>query len=214
MHLFADQLFRHIAPDDFAADAFDAPHTLFLTPCGEATHIVSILFDGVFGQRTMRSAFAKPLLQIVQDWGVHAKSDAGERCARRLAVPPENILGEENKGVEVLMSGLDYERTILAGMQVGIMQACLDVVIPYVRERKQFGKPIGAFQLMQAKVADMPMPVMSSAPKPRPAASGAVRHAGSAGSGWAPPERMTPRAWAARTRLRRWPPSEPRRTTR
>ena len=70
-------------------------------------------------------------------------------------VPPENILGEENKGVEVLMSGLDYERTILAGMQVGIMQACLDVVLPYVRERKQFGKAIGSFQLMQAKVADM-----------------------------------------------------------
>jgi isovaleryl-CoA dehydrogenase len=70
-------------------------------------------------------------------------------------VPPENILGEENKGVEVLMSGLDYERTILAGMQVGIMQACLDVVVPYVRERKQFGKAIGSFQLMQAKVADM-----------------------------------------------------------
>ena len=53
------------------------------------------------------------------------------------------------------MSGLDYERTVLAGMQIGIMQACLDVVLPYVRERKQFGKPIGAFQLMQAKIADM-----------------------------------------------------------
>src|SRR3569832_1703002 len=70
-------------------------------------------------------------------------------------VPPENILGEENKGVEVLMSGLDYERTILAGMQIGIMQACLDVVLPYIRDRKQFGQPIGTFQLMQAKVADM-----------------------------------------------------------
>jgi len=77
-------------------------------------------------------------------------------------VPPENILGEENKGVEVLMSGLDYERTILAGMQVGIMQACLDVVLPYVRDRKQFGKPIGAFQLMQAKVADMYVALNSS----------------------------------------------------
>ena len=70
-------------------------------------------------------------------------------------VPPENVLGEENKGVEVLMSGLDYERTVLAGLQLGIMQACLDTVLPYVRERKQFGKPIGSFQLMQAKVADM-----------------------------------------------------------
>ena len=70
-------------------------------------------------------------------------------------VPPENVLGEENKGVEVLMSGLDYERTVLAGIQIGIMQACLDVVLPYVRERKQFGKAVGSFQLMQAKVADM-----------------------------------------------------------
>ena len=70
-------------------------------------------------------------------------------------VPPENVLGEENKGVAVLMSGLDYERTVLAGIQIGIMQACLDVVLPYVRDRKQFGKPIGSFQLMQAKIADM-----------------------------------------------------------
>ena len=70
-------------------------------------------------------------------------------------VPPQNILGEENEGVAVLMSGLDYERTVLAGIQIGIMQACLDTVLPYVRERKQFGKPIGSFQLMQAKVADM-----------------------------------------------------------
>jgi isovaleryl-CoA dehydrogenase len=70
-------------------------------------------------------------------------------------VPAENIVGPENGGVGVLMSGLDYERAVLAGIQLGIMQACLDVVIPYVRERKQFGKPIGSQQLMQAKVADM-----------------------------------------------------------
>ena len=70
-------------------------------------------------------------------------------------VPAENIMGPENGGVSVLMSGLDYERTVLAGIQLGIMQACLDVVLPYVRERKQFGTPIGAFQLMQAKIADM-----------------------------------------------------------
>jgi isovaleryl-CoA dehydrogenase len=70
-------------------------------------------------------------------------------------VPPENVVGEENGGAAVLMNGLDYERTVLAGIQIGIMQACLDVVLPYVRERKQFGKPIGSFQLMQAKVADM-----------------------------------------------------------
>jgi isovaleryl-CoA dehydrogenase len=70
-------------------------------------------------------------------------------------VPEENVMGPLNGGVGVLMSGLDYERTVLAGIQLGIMQACLDVVLPYVRERKQFGKPVGTFQLMQAKVADM-----------------------------------------------------------
>jgi isovaleryl-CoA dehydrogenase len=70
-------------------------------------------------------------------------------------VPEENVMGPLNGGVGVLMSGLDYERTVLAGIQLGIMQACLDVVIPYVRERKQFGQSIGTFQLMQAKIADM-----------------------------------------------------------
>ena len=70
-------------------------------------------------------------------------------------VPEENVMGPLNGGVGVLMSGLDYERTVLAGIQLGIMQACLDVVLPYIRERKQFGTPIGHFQLMQAKVADM-----------------------------------------------------------
>jgi isovaleryl-CoA dehydrogenase len=70
-------------------------------------------------------------------------------------VPEENVMGPVNGGVGVLMSGLDYERTVLAGIQLGIMQACLDVVLPYVRERKQFGQPIGGFQLMQAKIADM-----------------------------------------------------------
>jgi len=70
-------------------------------------------------------------------------------------VPDENVMGPVNGGVGVLMSGLDYERTVLAGIQLGIMQACLDVVLPYVRERKQFGQSIGHFQLMQAKIADM-----------------------------------------------------------
>ncbi|WP_298307144.1 isovaleryl-CoA dehydrogenase [uncultured Erythrobacter sp.] len=70
-------------------------------------------------------------------------------------VPEENIMGPLNGGVGVLMSGLDYERVVLAGLSIGIMQACLDTVIPYVRERKQFGKPIGSFQLMQGKIADM-----------------------------------------------------------
>lgn len=70
-------------------------------------------------------------------------------------VSEEQVMGPLNGGVGVLMSGLDYERTVLAGIQLGIMQACLDVVLPYLRERKQFGQPIGHFQLMQAKVADM-----------------------------------------------------------
>ena len=77
-------------------------------------------------------------------------------------VPEENMMGPLHGGVGVLMSGLDYERVVLAGISLGIMQACLDTVIPYVRERKQFGKPIGAFQLMQAKVADMYVALQSA----------------------------------------------------
>ena len=82
-------------------------------------------------------------------------SPTGELVFHDCEVPAENVLGEENGGAAVLMSGLDYERTVLAGIQLGIMQACLDVVLPYVRERRQFGQPIGAFQLIQAKVADI-----------------------------------------------------------
>ncbi|SLN40691.1 isovaleryl-CoA dehydrogenase [Oceanibacterium hippocampi] len=70
-------------------------------------------------------------------------------------VPAENILGQEHEGVRVLMSGLDYERAVLAAGPIGIMQACMDVVVPYIHERQQFGKPIGTFQLMQGKIADM-----------------------------------------------------------
>jgi isovaleryl-CoA dehydrogenase len=82
-------------------------------------------------------------------------SDTGELVFEDCEVPPENILGPENGGVGVLMSGLDYERVVLSAGPIGIMQACLDVVLPYVRERKQFGRAIGSFQLMQGKVADM-----------------------------------------------------------
>jgi len=82
-------------------------------------------------------------------------SDTGELVFEDCEVPAENVLGPENGGAGVLMSGLDYERTVLAGGSLGIMQACLDVVLPYVRERKQFGKPVGTFQLMQGKIADM-----------------------------------------------------------
>ena len=82
-------------------------------------------------------------------------SDTGELVFEDCEVPEENIMGPLNGGVGVLMSGLDYERAVLSAGPLGIMQACMDVVLPYVRERKQFGKPIGSFQLMQAKVADM-----------------------------------------------------------
>jgi isovaleryl-CoA dehydrogenase len=77
-------------------------------------------------------------------------------------VPEENIMGPLNGGVGVLMSGLDYERVVLSGIQTGIIQACLDVVIPFVRERRQFGQAIGTFQLMQAKVADMYVALQSA----------------------------------------------------
>jgi isovaleryl-CoA dehydrogenase len=82
-------------------------------------------------------------------------SDTGELVFEDCEVPEENVLGAVNGGVGVLMSGLDYERAVLAGGPLGIMQACLDVVLPYVRERQQFGRAIGSFQLMQGKVADM-----------------------------------------------------------
>jgi isovaleryl-CoA dehydrogenase len=82
-------------------------------------------------------------------------SNTCELVFRDCEVPEENILSQEGQGVNVLMSGLDYERAVLAGGPLGIMAACLDVVIPYVHERKQFGQPIGEFQLMQGKLADM-----------------------------------------------------------
>jgi isovaleryl-CoA dehydrogenase len=82
-------------------------------------------------------------------------SDTAELVFEDCEVPEENIMGPLGEGVKVLMSGLDYERAVLSAGPLGIMQACLDVVLPYVQERKQFGKPIGSFQLMQAKVADM-----------------------------------------------------------
>jgi isovaleryl-CoA dehydrogenase len=82
-------------------------------------------------------------------------SNTGELVFEDVEVPFENVLHEEGRGVEVLMSGLDYERAVLAGGPLGIMAACLDVAVPYVHERKQFGQPIGEFQLVQGKLADM-----------------------------------------------------------
>jgi isovaleryl-CoA dehydrogenase len=82
-------------------------------------------------------------------------SDTGELVFDDVEVPFENVIGQENRGVEVLMSGLDYERTVLSGGPLGIMAACLDVAVPYVRTRRQFGQAIGDFQLVQGKLADM-----------------------------------------------------------
>ncbi|MDO5631434.1 MAG: isovaleryl-CoA dehydrogenase [Paracoccus sp. (in: a-proteobacteria)] len=82
-------------------------------------------------------------------------SNTGELIFENCEIPFENVLGEEGRGVRVLMSGLDYERLVLSGIGTGIMAACLDEVMPYMRERKQFGQPIGNFQLMQGKIADM-----------------------------------------------------------
>ncbi|PHQ99145.1 MAG: acyl-CoA dehydrogenase [Marinosulfonomonas sp.] len=82
-------------------------------------------------------------------------SNTSELIFDNVEVPFENVLGEEGRGVAVLMSGLDYERVVLSGIGTGIMAACMDEVMPYVAERKQFGKPIGEFQLMQGKIADM-----------------------------------------------------------
>ncbi len=83
------------------------------------------------------------------------RSNTSELIFDDCAVPEENVLGQLNGGVRVLMSGLDYERVVLSGGPLGIMQACMDNVLPYVHDRKQFGQPIGEFQLMQGKLADM-----------------------------------------------------------
>jgi isovaleryl-CoA dehydrogenase len=82
-------------------------------------------------------------------------SNTAELIFDNVEVPFENVLGTEGRGVQVLMSGLDYERVVLSGIGTGIMAACLDEIMPYMVERKQFGKSIGDFQLMQAKIADM-----------------------------------------------------------
>jgi isovaleryl-CoA dehydrogenase len=85
----------------------------------------------------------------------HRGSETGELVFEDCVVPEENVMGPLNRGVEVLMSGLDYERAVLAAWPLGIMQACLDTVLPYVHQREQFGQSIGTFQLVQGKLADM-----------------------------------------------------------
>ena len=82
-------------------------------------------------------------------------SNTGELIFEDVEVPFDNVLGEEGMGAKVLMSGLDYERVVLSAIGIGTMHACLDEIMPYMHERKQFGEPIGNFQLMQGKIADM-----------------------------------------------------------
>jgi isovaleryl-CoA dehydrogenase len=102
-------------------------------------------------EKSRQGFFAAPKLDKLGMRGSNTCELVFEDCE----VPAENVLGEVGRGVAVLMSGLDYERAVLAGGPLGIMQACMDVVLPYVHERKQFGQPIGEFQLMQGKLADM-----------------------------------------------------------
>jgi isovaleryl-CoA dehydrogenase len=109
-------------------------------------------------ERTMRGFSAgKPLNKM----GMRG-SDTAELVFEDCEVPEANVLGKVGSGLTVLMSGLDYERVVLAAGPLGLMQACLDVVLPYVLERKQFGKAIGSFQLMQGKIADMHVALNSS----------------------------------------------------
>ena len=128
-------------------------------------------------------------------------SDTCELVFEDCEVPFDNVLGEEGRGVQVLMSGLDYERVVLAGGPLGIMQACLDVVVPYVHERRQFGQAIGEFQLMQGKLADMYVArCRPRRPTPMPSrrrATAARRHARTPpGASSTPPKRR--RGWRSR----------------
>jgi isovaleryl-CoA dehydrogenase len=104
--------------------------------------------------KTDPDAGARGMTAFIIEKGMRG-SDTCELIFEDCEVPEENVLGEVGKGVNVLMSGLDYERAVLAAGPLGIMQACMDIVVPYVHEREQFGQPIGTFQLMQGKLADM-----------------------------------------------------------
>jgi isovaleryl-CoA dehydrogenase len=115
--------------------------------------------DPVAGSRGISAflverAFGFSTAQKLDKLGMRG-SNTGELVFQNVEVPAENLLGELNRGVAVLMSGLDYERAVLSAGPTGIMQACMDAVVPYVHERKQFGQPIGEFELMQGKLADM-----------------------------------------------------------
>jgi len=122
----------------------------------------------VFYARTDPDVSKRGLTAFIVEWGTNGfsraqkldklgmrGSDTGELVFEDCEVPEENVLGGVNEGWKDVMSGLDFERVVLAAGQLGIMQGCMDVVMPYIHERKQFGKPIGEFQLVQGKIADM-----------------------------------------------------------
>ncbi len=136
-------------------------HKMWITNCDEAD--VLVVYAKTDPERGSRGITAFLVEQGFEGFSVAQKLDklgmrgspTGELRFEDCEVPEENVLGDENGGVRILMSGLDYERVVLAAGPLGLMQACMDLVVPYVHERKQFGQPIGSFQLMQGKLADM-----------------------------------------------------------
>ena len=150
MKLKAEKRGDHFVLDGTKFWITNAPHAdvlvVYAKTGADARNVTAFLVEKHF--RGFRAA------QKLDKLGMRG-SDTGELVFENCEVPAGNVLGKESGGVEVLMSGLDYERAVLAAGPLGIMQACLDAVIPYVRERHQFGKPIGSFQLVQAKIADM-----------------------------------------------------------
>ena len=128
-------------------------------PCAD-TYVIYAKTDRTAGSRGMTAFIVErgfpgfSTAQKLDKLGMRG-SDTGELVFEDCEVPEENVLGAVGNGVNVLMSGLDYERLVLAGGPLGLMQACMDVVIPYLHDRKQFGRAIGQFQIMQAKLADM-----------------------------------------------------------
>ena len=136
-------------------------HKMWITNCDEAD--VLVVYAKTDPERGSRGITAFLVEKGFEGFSVAQKLDklgmrgspTGELRFEDCEVPEENVLGDENGGVKILMSGLDYERVVLAAGPLGLMQACMDLVVPYVHERKQFGQPIGSFQLMQGKLADM-----------------------------------------------------------
>ncbi len=134
---------------------------MWITNCTEAdTLVVYAKTDPEAGPRGITAFIVEKdfkgfsVAQKLDKLGMRG-SPTGELVFEDCEVPEENLLGELNRGVKVLMSGLDYERLVLAAGPLGIMQACMDLAVPYIHERQQFGQPIGEFQLIQGKIADM-----------------------------------------------------------